>query len=113
MNNLPLNDIPNNPSLNKASTVGNPPYRPFPVIPQKNLNTYQNGSSQQGTHIHNIGAESLIIKDVWAENFEEEFRHIMVLAEKYKTLGMVYHFQYNIISFIYLFIGYRVSRNCI
>ena len=105
MNNLPPNDIPNNPSLNKAP-VGNIPYRPFPVIPQKNLNTYQNGSSQQGTHIHSIGADLLIIKDVWADNFEEEFRHIMLLAEKYKTLGMVHDFKYNL---IYLFLYRTLS----
>jgi len=40
-----------------------------------------------GTHIHSI-TDTPIIKDVWEDNFEQEFKEIMHLAEKYKVIAM-------------------------
>lgn len=42
----------------------------------------------KGPHIHNCG-DNIIIKDVWEDNFDVEFRKIMKLAEHYKYIGMV------------------------
>ena len=57
----------------------------------KRLSTSQTPSSN-GNHIHSIN-DPPTIRDVWEENFEEEFSIIMDLAEKYRVIGMV-HNQY-------------------
>jgi len=54
----------------------------------KNLSD-QRASGSNGNHIHNM-SDPPTIRDVWEDNFEEEFRVIMNLAEKYKMIGMVY-----------------------
>lgn len=48
----------------------------------------QSATSPNGNHIHNIN-DPPTIRDVWEDNFEEEFNTIMFLAEKYKVIGMV------------------------
>jgi len=52
----------------------------------KNLSN-QRTSNSNGSHIHNMN-DPPTIRDVWEDNFEEEFRVIMNLAEKYKVIGM-------------------------
>lgn len=47
----------------------------------------QSAPSPNGNHIHNIN-DPPTIRDVWEDNFEEEFNTIMFLAEKYKVIGM-------------------------
>jgi len=44
-------------------------------------------SSPNGTHIHSMNNPPTI-RDVWEDNFEEEFSIIMDLAEKYRVIGM-------------------------
>jgi hypothetical protein len=39
-------------------------------------------------HIHSI-TDAPIIKDVWEDNFEQEFKIVMNLAERYRVIAMV------------------------
>jgi len=75
---------------------------PSPIPHHSQLNNpqnYQRGYSEApilnndaftgtGTHIHNL-VDAPIIRDVWEDNFEQEFKLIMNLAEKYKVIAMV------------------------
>jgi CCR4-NOT transcription complex subunit 7/8 len=70
--------------LNPQPTAGP---KPHVAVPTKNGNTVPSASSYQGIHIHST-VDAPIIRDVWADNFEEEFRQIMHLAEKYRVIGM-------------------------
>jgi len=49
--------------------------------------THQRSASSNGSHIHNMN-DPPTIRDVWEDNFEEEFNTIMNLAEQYKIIGM-------------------------
>ena len=42
-----------------------------------------------GNHIHDV-VDTPIIKDVWEDNFEEEFHSIIQLIDKYKVIAMVF-----------------------
>jgi len=59
--------------------------------PQKHLKNKssitQTPLSTNNSHILNI-TNPPIIRDVWEDNFEEEFAVIMNLAEQYKVIGM-------------------------
>jgi len=61
-----------------------------------------------GTHIHSL-TDSPVIRDVWEDNFEQEIKTIMHLAEKYKVVSMVINSRY----FIEICKGYRIPRYCI
>jgi mRNA deadenylase subunit len=62
-------------------------------------------SNSNPIHIHGT-IENPIIRDVWEDNFEEEFRSIMTLIEKYKVVGMVMN------SFMKInLLGYRIPWN--
>jgi len=41
-----------------------------------------------GVHIHSM-TDAPNIRDVWEDNFEQEFKAIMQLAEKYRVISMV------------------------
>ncbi len=43
----------------------------------------------KGGHIHESSSVP-IIKDVWEDNFEEEFQTIMQVVDKYKVIAMVF-----------------------
>jgi CCR4-NOT transcription complex subunit 7/8 len=59
----------------------------FQDIFPKHLPNGHRLTSTNGNHIHSIN-DPPTIRDVWEENFEEEFSIIMNLAEKYKVIGM-------------------------
>lgn len=56
------------------------------TLTKRPLNNH-NATSSNGYHIHSIN-DTPNIRDVWDDNFEEEFSTIMHLAEKYKVIGM-------------------------
>jgi len=62
------------------------------VQPQKNnangLPQSNTGGIPNSYHIHNL-VETPIIRDVWEDNFEEEFSYIMQIIEKCKVIAMV------------------------
>lgn len=64
---------------------------PNNIQPQRGYpeNSFSNsqGFESNGVHIHNL-TDAPIIKDVWEDNFEQEFKTIMQLAEKYKVVAM-------------------------
>lgn len=43
----------------------------------------------KGQHLNTFGSEEGVIKDVWADNFDTEFKKIMKLVSEYKFVGMV------------------------
>lgn len=51
--------------------------------------THQRSASGNGSHIHNMN-DPPTIRDVWEDNFEEEFNTIMNLVEQYRVIGMVW-----------------------
>jgi len=56
----------------------------FPKISSNN----NRPTVSNGGHIHNM-SDPPTIRDVFEDNFEEEFGMIMNLADKYKVIGMV------------------------
>jgi len=80
---------------------------------QKN---YQNGPNRPNSTPPSNGAHILttmeepIIRDVWEDNFEEEFRTIMHLIEKYNIIGMVPFYSFHLLE---SGLGHRVPRHCI
>lgn len=54
-------------------------------------------SPSNGVHILTT-TEEPIIRDVWEDNFEEEFRTIMYLIEKYNIIGMVLFNYYRLLE---------------
>jgi CCR4-NOT transcription complex subunit 7/8 len=98
----------NNPlftDFNNANAAINPVQNAFQS--QKNLTNGQNrpssASPSNGVHILN-SLEEPMIRDVWEDNFEEEFRTIMHLIDKYNIIGMDTEFPG---------IVYRVNENSI
>jgi hypothetical protein len=81
-------------------------------LQKNNLNSPDRSNStspSNGAHILTTTDEP-VIRDVWEDNFEEEFRNIMYLIEKYNVIGMV-HFYSN--SLLEIGLGYGISRHCL